>query len=78
MPVGSAVALKMSVDRNVELSWKGSALLKERGVRDELDTDPETLAQPFRLHPRRAISYPFGNKQLRRIDDVIALAVIPV
>jgi DNA sulfur modification protein DndE len=67
----------------VEMSWKvfGGrhadlylALLKERCVRDGLDTDPETLAQQFRLHLHRGISYLFGNKQLRKIDDLIALA----
>lgn len=35
----------------------------------------ETLAQQFRLHPRRGIWYLFGNKQLRKIDDLISLAV---
>jgi DNA sulfur modification protein DndE len=74
---------KIPADSNVEMSWKvfGGrhadlylALLKERCVRDGLDTDPETLAQQFRLHLHRGISYLFGNKQLRKIDDLIALA----
>lgn len=51
------------------------ALLKERCVCDGLGTDPETLAQQFRLHLHRGVSYLFGNKQLRKIDDLIALAV---
>lgn len=75
---------KIPADSNVEMSWKvfGGryadlylALLKERCVRDGLGTDPETLAQQFRLHLHRGISYLFGNKQLRKIDDLIALAV---
>lgn len=75
---------KIPADSNVEMSWKvfGGryadlylALLKERCVRDGLRTDPETLAQQFRLHLHRGISYLFGNKQLRKIDDLIALAV---
>ena len=74
---------KIPADSNVEMSWKvfGGrhselylALLKERCVRDGLGTDPETLAQQFRLHLHRGISYLFGNKQLRKIDDLIALA----
>jgi DNA sulfur modification protein DndE len=75
---------KIPADSNVEMSWKvfGGrhadlylALLKERCVRDGLDTDPETLAQQFRLHLHRGISYLFGNKQLRKIDDMIGLAL---
>lgn len=75
---------KIPADSNVEMSWKvfGGryadlylALLKERCVRDGLGTDPETLAQQFRLHLHRGISYLFGDKQLRKIDDLIALAV---
>jgi DNA sulfur modification protein DndE len=78
---------KIPADSNVEMSWKvfGGrhadlylALLKERCVRDGLGTDPEILAQQFRLHLHRGISYLFGNKQLRRIDDLIALAVAGV
>lgn len=75
---------KIPADSNVEMSWRvfGGrhadlylALLKERCVRDGLGTDPETLAQQFRLHLHRGVSYLFGNKQLRKIDDLIALAV---
>ena len=75
---------KIPSDSNVEMSWKvfGGrhadlylALLKERCVQDGLGTDPEALAQQFRLHLHRGISYLFGNKQLRTIDDLIALAV---
>jgi DNA sulfur modification protein DndE len=74
---------KIPADSNVEMSWKvfGGrhadlylALLKERCVRDGLGTDPETLSQQFRLHLHRGISYLLGNKQLRKIDDLIALA----
>jgi DNA sulfur modification protein DndE len=51
------------------------ALLKERCVRDGFGADPETLAQQFRLYLHRGNSYPFGNKQIRKNDDLIALAV---
>lgn len=74
---------KIPADSNVEMSWKvfGGryadlylALIKERCLRDGLDTDPETLAQQFRLHLHRGISYLAANKKLRKIDDLIALA----
>lgn len=76
-------AAKIPSDSNVEMSWKvfGGryadiylALIKERCVRDGLGTDPETLAQQFRLHLHRGISYLAGNRNLRKIDDLIALA----
>ena len=75
---------KIPADSNVEMSWKvfGGryadlylALLKERCVLDALGTDPETLAQQFRLHLHRGISYLAANKQLRKIQDLISLAV---
>lgn len=74
---------KIPADSNVEMSWKvfGGryadlylALIKERCLRDRLDTDAETLAQQFRLHLHRGISYLSANKKLRKIDDLIALA----
>ena len=73
---------KIPADSNVEMSWKvfGGryadlyiALVKERCVRDGLGTDPDTVAQQFRLHLHRGISYLAGNKELRKIDDLIAL-----
>lgn len=73
---------KIPADSNVEMSWKVfggryadiyMALLKERCVRDGLGTDPDVLAQQFRLHLHRGISYLAGNKDLRGIDDLVAL-----
>lgn len=49
------------------------ALLKERCVRDGFDTDSETIAQQFRLHLHRGISYLAGNKELRSIDNLVEL-----
>jgi DNA sulfur modification protein DndE len=75
---------KISADSNVEMSWKvfGGryadlylALMKERCLHDGLGTDPETLAQQFRLHLHRGISYLFANKRLRKIDDLIGLSL---
>ncbi|PWE34121.1 DNA sulfur modification protein DndE [Maritimibacter sp. 55A14] len=73
---------KIPADSNVEMSWKifggryadlYMALLRERCVRDGLGTDPEVVAQQFRLHLHRGISYLAGNRNLRRIDDLTAL-----
>lgn len=75
---------KIPADSNVEMSWRvfGGryadlylALLKERCLHDGFDADPETLAQQFRLHLHRGISYLAANKNLRRIDDLIGLAL---
>ena len=75
---------KIPADSNVEMSWKvfGGryadlylALVTERCLNDALGTDPETLAQQFRLHLHRGISYLAGNKQMRKIQDLISLAV---
>jgi DNA sulfur modification protein DndE len=77
-------ASRIPADSNVEMSWRvfGGrysdiylALIKERCLRDELEIDPETLAQQFRLHLHRGISYISGNKSLRKIDDLIELAL---
>lgn len=73
---------KIPADSNVEMSWKvfGGryadlyiALVKERCVRDGLGVDAETVAQQFRLHLHRGISYLAGNKELHKIDDLVAL-----
>jgi DNA sulfur modification protein DndE len=75
---------RIPADSNVEMSWRvfGGrhadlylALLKERCLRDGLPIDAETLAQQFRLHLHRGISYLFGNKELRKVDDLIELAL---
>ena len=76
-------AARVPADSNVEMSWRvfGGryadlylALLKERCVRDGLGTAPDILAQQFRLHLHRGISYLAGNKELRKIDDLVSLA----
>ena len=75
---------KIPADSNVEMSWKVfggryaelyMALLKERCVRDGLGSDPDVLAQQFRMHLHRGIAYLAGNKDLRKVDDLLALAV---
>lgn len=73
---------KIPADSNVEMSWKVfggryadlyMALIKERCVRDGLSVDSDTVAQQFRLHLHRGISYLSGNKELCSIDHLLAL-----
>ena len=73
---------KIPADSNVEMNWKVfggryadlyTTLVKERCVRDGLGTDSETVANQFRLHLHRGISYLVGIRNLRKIDDLIAL-----
>ena len=75
---------RVPADSNVEMSWRvfGGryadlyvALLKERCERDGLGTGAEVLAQQFRLHLHRGIAYLAGNRDLRRIDGLLGLAV---
>ncbi len=72
-------------DSNVEMTWHvfgGEqhelylALLKERCVRDGLDTSPETLNRQFRLHLHRGISYLATPNRIRSITELIGLATI--
>jgi DNA sulfur modification protein DndE len=51
------------------------AILKERCIRDGFGVDTETLTQQFRLHVHRGISYLAGNKNLRKVNDLLSLAV---
>ena len=76
-------AKKIPADSNVEMSWRVFAgghgglylaLLKERCVRDGLGIDEKTLAQQFRLHLHRGISYLAVDRGLRGIEDLVALA----
>lgn len=69
-------------DSNLELTWRvfGGEIsdllllaLKQRCYQDGLGTDRETLAQQFRLHLHRGISYLAGDPNLRSIEDLVAL-----
>ncbi|MDI9639522.1 DNA sulfur modification protein DndE [Geitlerinema splendidum] len=71
-------------DSNVEMSWRvfGGELsdilivaLKQRCQKDGLGTDKETLATQFRLHLHRGIGYLAGDLNLKRIEDLIEVAV---
>ena len=51
------------------------ALLKERCVRDGLETDPDTLNRQFRLHLHRGISYLATPNKVRGIGDLVQTAL---
>ncbi|MGK7877856.1 MAG: DNA sulfur modification protein DndE [Xenococcaceae cyanobacterium] len=69
---------------NVELTWRvfGGEIsdilliaLKQRCYNDGLGTDKETLATQFRLHLHRGIGYLAGDPNIKKIENLIALAL---
>lgn len=67
-------------DSNLELTWQvfGGEMsdllviaLKQRCYQDGLGTDPDTLAQQFRLHLHRGISYLAGDINIKSIEDLV-------
>lgn len=76
-------ATRHPADSNVEMTWKvfgGKhadlylALIEERCIVDGLPTDPATVAQQFRLHLHRGISYLAADRSISDIDALTALA----
>ena len=49
--------------------------LKQRCHNDGLDTDKETLITQFRLHLHRGIGYLAGDANIKRIEDLIEMAI---
>jgi DNA sulfur modification protein DndE len=73
-------------DSNVEMTWRvfGGDIadilliaLKQRCHNDGLPLDKETLATQFRLHLHRGIGYLAGDSNLKKIEDLIAVAMLP-
>lgn len=71
-------------DSNVEMTWRvfGGEMsdilllaLKQRCYNDNLGTDKETLAMQFRLHLHRGIGYLAGDLNIKKIEDLIAIAL---
>ncbi|AFZ16830.1 DNA sulfur modification protein DndE [Allocoleopsis franciscana] len=69
---------------NVELTWKvfGGEMsdiliiaLKQRCHNDGFPVDKETLATQFRLHLHRGIGYLAGDPNIKKIEDLIAVAL---
>ncbi len=51
--------------------------LKQRCHNDGLGCDKETLANQFRLHLHRGIGYLAGDPNIKKIEDLIAIALPP-
>ncbi len=75
---------KIPADSSVEMTWKVfggadadlyQALLIQRCLNDGLATDPDTVAEQFRLHLHRGIGYLFGDPQLKSLPGLVARAV---
>ncbi|MDV2995067.1 MAG: hypothetical protein N4J56_004721 [Chroococcidiopsis sp. SAG 2025] len=73
-------------DSNVEMTWRvfGGEMsdvlaiaLKQRCYNDNLSIDKETLASQFRLHLHRSIGYLAGDPNLKKIEDLTAIALQP-
>jgi DNA sulfur modification protein DndE len=71
-------------DSNVELTWRvfGGEMselliiaLKQRCHNDGLTIDKETLANQFRLHLHRGIGYLAGDTNIKKIEDLITVAI---
>jgi DNA sulfur modification protein DndE len=71
-------------DSNLEMTWRvfGGDLadisilaLRQRCYQDGLDMTPEVLSQQFRLHLHRGIGYLAGDPNLRKIEDLVSLAM---
>lgn len=71
-------------DSNVEMSWRvfGGDMsdmlliaLKQRCHNDNLGTEREILATQFRLHLHRGISYLANDPNLKKIEDLISIAL---
>ncbi|NEP59531.1 MAG: DNA sulfur modification protein DndE [Symploca sp. SIO2G7] len=72
-------------DSNVELTWQtfGGEIadilliaLKQRCHNDGLGCEQETLATQFRLHLHRGIGYLAGNPHIKKIEDLITIALV--
>jgi DNA sulfur modification protein DndE len=76
--------IEIPADSNVEMSWTvfgGEwhelylALLKERCVRDGLETSPKTLNRQLRLHVHRGIGYLATPNKIRSVGDLVGLVL---
>ncbi len=71
-------------DSNVEMTWRvfGGEMsdilliaLLQRCHNDNIGTEREILATQFRLHLHRGIGYLAGDPNLKRIEDLIGVAI---
>lgn len=78
----SPVSLKF--DSNVEMTWRifGGEIadilliaLKQRCKNDGFPTDDETLTTQFSLHLHRGIGYLASDSSIKRIENLVELAI---
>jgi len=78
-------AAKIPSDSTVEMSWQTFgglhqqlylALLRQRCKRDGLPLDDETLANQFKLHLHRGISYLAADKRIKDIGALVERALV--
>jgi DNA sulfur modification protein DndE len=76
--------IPIPADSNLELTWQVfggdiadilNLALRQRCHQDGLGTEPETLSRQFRLHLHRGIGYLAGDPNLKKIEDLVGLAV---
>lgn len=77
-------SVQIPSDSNVEMNWRtfGGEMsdiliiaLKQRCRNDGLGIDRETLATQFRLHLHRGIGYLGGDPNIKKLEDLIAVAM---
>lgn len=75
---------KIPADSSVEMTWRVFGgpdadvylvLVTQRCDNDGLGTDPDTVAEQFRLHLHRGIGYLFGDPQLKSLPGLLTTAV---
>jgi DNA sulfur modification protein DndE len=76
---------RIPADSSVEMTWKVfggqdadlyHALIIQRCAIDGLGTDPETVAQQFRLHLHRGVGYLFGSPALKTLDGLLRSSLV--
>lgn len=80
----SPAPAKITTDSNVEMSWKVfggeyhemyMGLLKERCLADKITITDANIAEQFKLHLHRGISYLAGNKKIKDMQSFLEVAL---
>jgi len=75
----------IATDSNIEMTWRTFggefadlylALVEYRCHIDGLGTDPETVAEQFKLHLHRGIASLFGDQSVKDIPALVRLAIV--
>jgi DNA sulfur modification protein DndE len=76
--------IALPADSNLEIAWPilGGSIadllliaLEQRCIEDGLPTDRETLGIQLRRHLHRGIGYLSANSNIKRIEDLVKLAI---